>query len=136
MQNNKRDDKLDAMLYGMDPLMRAIVRAEACCVKPIIVKLPEDVDPEEFIKKLKVGSPLHILDEESKGNDLTDYQKEAYTLYNAFLYKLQKVKEAMEQHESDAISVTGAEVHLVFNVPKDAKSEDVISFVAQRLMES
>ena len=46
------DNKLDSVLYGLDPIMRAVVRAEACSVKPIIIKIPEDVDPEEFFKKI------------------------------------------------------------------------------------
>jgi hypothetical protein len=57
-QEKKHNDKLDAMLYGLDPFMRAVVRNELCSVKPIIVDVPEGVDPEEFIadlkKKLKV----------------------------------------------------------------------------------
>lgn len=61
------DDRLDTILYGLDPIMRAIVEAEACSVKPIIVKFPEDVDPEEFIKMVTgTGKILHTPDEESK----------------------------------------------------------------------
>lgn len=60
-------DRLDTILYGLDPIMRAIVEAEACSVKPIIVKFPEDVDPEEFIKMVTgTGKILHTPDEESK----------------------------------------------------------------------
>ena len=40
-----QDDKLDAMLYGLDPITRALVEAEACSVKPIIVRLPDEIDP-------------------------------------------------------------------------------------------
>lgn len=63
----KHDDRLDTILYGLDPIMRAIVEAEACSVKPIIVKFPEEVDPEELLKMVTgTGKILHTPDEESK----------------------------------------------------------------------
>lgn len=39
-QEKKHNDKLDAMVYGLDPFMRAVVRNELCSVKPIIVDVP------------------------------------------------------------------------------------------------
>lgn len=46
----KHDDKLDAMLYGMDPITKALVRAEAYTVKPLVIKFPDDL-PEEIVEQ-------------------------------------------------------------------------------------
>lgn len=51
----KHDDRLDTILYGLDPIMRALVEDEMCSVKPIIVKFSEGVDPEDIIKRLKLS---------------------------------------------------------------------------------
>ena len=48
----KHISKMDTVL---DPITRALARAKACTVTPIIVELPEGVDAEAFIKKIWGG---------------------------------------------------------------------------------
>ena len=47
------DDKLDAILYGMDPIMRALVMEEACTVKPIVVEVPNGLSEEKLEQLVK-----------------------------------------------------------------------------------
>lgn len=63
-----------------------------------------------------------------------EFQRDALSLYNAFLYKLQKVRESMEKSEGAYVTITGAEVHICFGVPKGAHSKDVLRKLAENLM--
>ena len=38
----KHDDKLDAMLYGLDPITRALVENDLCSVKPVVIEIPDE----------------------------------------------------------------------------------------------
>ena len=44
------EPKRDNLLYGLDPITRALVEAELCNVKPVKIKFSSDVDLAEFLK--------------------------------------------------------------------------------------
>lgn len=53
-----KDDRMDALRYGLQEMLDSVAKMEALSVKPIVVKLPEGADPEEILKGLKRSKPV------------------------------------------------------------------------------
>lgn len=118
----KHDDKLDAMLYGTDPIMRAFVENELFSVKPIVIEVPEGEELEKVLQHLH--KVLHIPDEDS-------------------MAETRKVQEMLHSKEPKctfnpifADTEDGAGVcvgTLEITVPKGADPEDIIKAVIDKV---
>ena len=53
-----KDDRMDALRYGLQEMLDSMARMEEVSVKPLVVKLPEGADPEEIFKGLKRSKPV------------------------------------------------------------------------------
>lgn len=55
------DDFMDALVYGLDAILEDIMQEEALSVKPILAKVPDGVDVDEFIKQITKGLEKAVL---------------------------------------------------------------------------
>lgn len=53
-----KDDRMDALRYGLQEMLDSVAKMEELYVKPIVVKLPEGADPEEIFNGLKRSKPV------------------------------------------------------------------------------
>lgn len=133
-QEPKHEDKLDAMLYGLDPVLKSIVRGEACTVKPIVVELPEGVDIEEVMENIRKGVGTVITPEPKQP---TEFEKKALDLYNAYLYRLSEISKEMSERRKGTPPNLGMCSRFVQNISlrEGFDPTEVLDGMTEKLME-
>lgn len=114
---------------AMDPIMQD----EICSVKPIVVKMPEGGNVEEVIEKIRKG--LADVELQPVEPTATEFQKKAMSLYNAYLYKLDKIGKDLK----DTNSTGDKDVVCVFSptmvLKEGVDPEEVLEGLTKKIME-
>lgn len=99
------DDFMDALVYGLDAILEDITQKEALSVKPIVAKVPDGVDVDEFIKQLigkveaEVGDTPH-----------EEYKKKSKEFNEACLPVLEFLNKYYDPHSYAVITEGRAEI--------------------------
>lgn len=128
------EDKLDAMLYGLNPMFIALAREEACIVNPIVVELPEGEDLEKLVEKLRneVGN-IGIAGDTQP----TEFEKKALDLYNAYLYRLSEIRKEMNERRKSTPPMLGICYRFVQDISlrEGFDPTEVLDGMVKKLME-
>lgn len=131
--NCKYIDPIVMAVESFRSVMDAIMQDEICSVKPIVVKMPEGGNVEEIIEKIRKG--LADVKLQPVEPTATEFQKKAMSLYNAYLYKLDKIGKDLK----DANSTGAKDVGCVFSPTVVLKEgfdpEEVLEGLTKKIME-
>lgn len=119
----------DSFRIMMDELMQD----EICSVKPIILEVPKDRNIKEFLKEVTDG--LKIFIEEPKKEDPTEFQKRAMSLYNAYLYKLDKIRKELKDKKDAGLLDVGCVFSPTVVVKEGFDPEEVLEGLTKKIME-
>ena len=118
-----KDDRMDALRYGLQEMLDSVARMEELSVKPIIVKLPEGEDPEEIFKGLKRSKPVVEKEESAGSGDVyISLGNLAGMTAHSFVEKYVK-----PQKVSDLVVTAGSKRYCVDSVQNDFFGESVVT---------
>lgn len=128
-----REDGLDAIRYALDMLMQD----EILSVKPIVIEVPEGEDIKAFMEKIKKG--LRDKAPEIKPADpeptATEFQKRAMSLYNAYLYKLDKISKELTDIKNTGGKDTGCVFSPTMVLKEGFNPDEVLEGLTKKIME-
>lgn len=127
---------MDPTIMAVDSfraMMDTIIQDEICSVKPIVVKMPEGGNVEEIIEKIRKG----LADAELQPVEptVTEFQKKAMSLYNAYLYKLDKIGKDLKDTNSTGAKDVGCVFSPTMVLKEGFDPEEVLDGLTKKIME-